>query len=191
MTLRSVISGGQTGADTAALRVAKAWGFTTGGWMPRGFRRIDRSRPDYAHLFGMREHGSRDYPPRTHANVHGSDGTMRFAVDFQSAGERCTFTALQLHRRPWFDVAVPQAALQEPTRWIRQVRSFHPSDAAEWLRTHGIHTLNVAGNSERTAPGIERAVEAYLNALFVRMPEAWAHAALLHVRDRGSSNGSP
>jgi Circularly permutated YpsA SLOG family len=34
--LEKIISGGQTGADQAAWRVAKAYGVTTGGWMPNG-----------------------------------------------------------------------------------------------------------------------------------------------------------
>jgi hypothetical protein len=35
--LDRVISGGQTGADQAALRAARACGISTGGWAPRGW----------------------------------------------------------------------------------------------------------------------------------------------------------
>jgi hypothetical protein len=35
-----IISGGQSGADQAAWRAAKAFGIATGGWMPRGFLRF-------------------------------------------------------------------------------------------------------------------------------------------------------
>ena len=35
--LEKIISGGQTGADQAAWRAAKAFGVPTGGWMPKDF----------------------------------------------------------------------------------------------------------------------------------------------------------
>lgn len=35
--IERVISGGQTGADQAALRAARACGIPTGGWAPRGW----------------------------------------------------------------------------------------------------------------------------------------------------------
>ncbi len=34
--LDKVVSGGQTGADQAAWRVARAYRIATGGWMPAG-----------------------------------------------------------------------------------------------------------------------------------------------------------
>jgi hypothetical protein len=36
--LEKIVTGGQSGADQAAWRVAQACGIPTGGWMPRGFR---------------------------------------------------------------------------------------------------------------------------------------------------------
>jgi Circularly permutated YpsA SLOG family len=33
-----IISGGQTGADQAGWRAAKACGLETGGWMPKGWK---------------------------------------------------------------------------------------------------------------------------------------------------------
>ena len=34
--ITKIISGGQTGADRAALDVAIEWGITHGGWLPKG-----------------------------------------------------------------------------------------------------------------------------------------------------------
>ena len=45
-----VISGGQTGADQAGWRAAKASGIPTGGWMPKGFLTEDGPRPEFAGL---------------------------------------------------------------------------------------------------------------------------------------------
>ena len=37
--------------------------------MPRGFRALDGPRPEFAELYGVREHTSDRYPPRTALNV--------------------------------------------------------------------------------------------------------------------------
>ncbi len=41
MTLKKIISGGQTGADQAALDAAIKYGFPHGGWIPKGRRAED------------------------------------------------------------------------------------------------------------------------------------------------------
>jgi hypothetical protein len=50
--LDKTISGGQTGADQAAWRAAKAHAIATGGWMPKGFLTEDGPRPEFAELYG-------------------------------------------------------------------------------------------------------------------------------------------
>lgn len=152
--LRKVISGGQTGVDRAALQAAKATGLETGGWMPKGFLAHDGTRPDFAGLFGLREHPSSDkYPPRTELNVRNSDATLRLAARFDTRGEQCTMKMIRKHRKPTLDVDV----LNPPP----------PEDVAQWILDHRCQTLNVAGNSEKAWPGIEQIAEVYLRAVFV------------------------
>lgn len=168
--LTTVISGGQTGVDIAALRAAQAVGLATGGWMPRGWRTLTGPRPEYAARYGLRAHASPAYPPRTHQNVADADATLRLAVDFASAGERCTREGVVKHRRPSHDVGldagfvhlrlVLAAADDDP------IRRLLIDDVVEWMREKNVTILNVAGNSEFTAPGIEAAAEAYLRTLF-------------------------
>ena len=65
--LDKVISGGQTGADQAGWRAARAVGIPTGGWMPLGFLTEDSPRPEFADLYGahtlsfLRVHGALTY----------------------------------------------------------------------------------------------------------------------------------
>src|SRR4051794_16636688 len=97
-----VISGGQAGADQAGLAAAAHYGIPTGGWMPRGFLVRDGvedvSRPDLAARFGLRENTlSADYADRTELNVRDSDGTIRFAANWVSPGERCTLKHIRRH----------------------------------------------------------------------------------------------
>ena len=68
-----IVSGGQTGADRAALDFARARGWPQGGWCPRGRRAEDGRLPT---RYRLRETPSRGYRQRTEWNVRDSDGTV-------------------------------------------------------------------------------------------------------------------
>jgi hypothetical protein len=53
--LDRVITGGQSGADQAGWRAARAAGIPTGGFMPKGFLTEDGPRPEFAEEFGAVE----------------------------------------------------------------------------------------------------------------------------------------
>ena len=150
--LVKVISGGQTGADRAGLIAAKAAGLQTGGWMPKGFRALDGYKTNFAAEYCIQEHTSPLYPPRTYANAAGSDGTVRFASDWDSRGEICTLKAINKAKKPYFDVNV--------------LGGVQPAELAAWIVKNKIKTLNVAGNTERTSRGIEEFVIAFLTETF-------------------------
>jgi hypothetical protein len=81
-------------------------------------------------------------------NVKDSTGTIRFAKDFNSAGELLTLKAILQYRRPFIDVDIKD-----------------PIDVDEvklWVIHHNIHILNVAGNAEKRAPGIFEFVVEYM-----------------------------
>jgi hypothetical protein len=150
--LEKVISGGQTGADIAGIKAAKAAGLKTGGTMPKNFKTLDGDRPEFAKLYGMQEHSSPSYPPRTFKNVYDSDGTVRFAVNWNSSGEICTLNAIRKAKKPYFDVDV--------------IGNTQPADLVIWIKDNNIRVLNVAGNSEKTFNGIEEFVLAFLTETF-------------------------
>jgi hypothetical protein len=148
--LEKVISGCQSGADLAGVTSAKRNGKQTGGWMPKGYRNQFGYFPEYQEMFNVVEHESPDYPPRTEFNVANSDGTIRFAVRWSSAGERLTLRLIKKHKKPHLDVT----------------RKITPEDVVAWIEQNNIRVLNVAGNSERTAPGIGQIVESFLDKVF-------------------------
>jgi len=152
MALMQVISGGQTGADRAALIAAKAAGMKTGGWMPHGFLANDGTHPEFAERFGIVEMNSKRYPPRTAMNIKESDGTLRFATHWDSPGELLTLKLCKKHRKPLLDI-VPGGPLT-------------PDDAAAWIAANDIRVLNVAGNAEQTSPGIQEFVVDFLIDVF-------------------------
>jgi len=150
--LEVIISGGQTGVDLAGLIAAKASGLKTGGWMPKGFRRLDGKFPNMEKEFGVKEHESWSYAPRTACNVRDGDATLRIARNFYSPGEICTKKAIDFYKRPYLDIPIDNLM---PIEIV-----------AEWIVKKDIRVLNVAGNSEQTSSGIQEKSVTYLSAIF-------------------------
>ena len=147
--IEKIISGGQTGADIAGLMVAKRYGLKTGGTMPRGWLTTSGPRPEWGDKFGLSEHSSAKYAPRTHKNVQESDATIRLAFNFNSAGERCTLKAIHMCKKPHIDVD-----LSDPIRH---------QDVIDFMERYSGVTLNIAGNSEVTYNGTCGEVFEYLS----------------------------
>lgn len=160
-----VISGGQTGADQAGWRAARAYGIPTGGWMPKGFKTELGNHPEYAALYGAKEHESSSYPPRTRANVNDSCVCLWFG-DPKSPGGKLT---LNIARMSGVFVYVVESPNSE---WQHKHVARHVANAFEqqkhfFNRVPGRdRTVMVAGNRESSSPGIGAWVEAYLSNVF-------------------------
>lgn len=149
--LDRIVSGGQTGVDRAALDVAIAGGIPHAGWCPRGRRAEDGRIPD---RYALTEHDSPDYGARTERNVVDSDGTLVLAVGAPRDGTALTVRLAKRHDKPCLviDLAAPPA----------------PATVVDWMSTHAIRLLNVAGPRESTHPGIGRRAVAYLERVLPR-----------------------
>jgi hypothetical protein len=140
--LTKIISGGQTGADQAGLRVAKALKISTGGWIPKGYKTEEGERPSLGLKYGLKETDTGDYPKRTWLNVQNSDGTLIFA-EKESRGSILTQNVCRKLRKPYWI---------NPT--VDEIRMF--------VNEHDISVLNIAGNRESVCPGIGERVEGLL-----------------------------
>jgi hypothetical protein len=151
LALERIVSGGQTGADRAALDWAMAHGIAHGGWCPRG-RRAEDGRIERCYL--LRETPSRDYAQRTRWNVRDSDGTLILSRSTDlSGGSAYTARCAERLGRPWQHV--------------------HPAaDSASvivaFLEEHRIRTLNIAGPRLSTDAGIYEYAYAVLERLVER-----------------------
>ena len=74
--IEHVITGGQTGVEQAAWRVAKRWGYKTSGMMPKGFITGDGKRPDFAEIYGSKESRSVNNRPCIQTNAQNSDAVL-------------------------------------------------------------------------------------------------------------------
>lgn len=137
--LRRVISGGQTGSDQAGLYAARSACIETGGHIPKGWRTQAGPMPSLGKDFGLIEHSSPDYPPRTKLNAKEGDGTVRLASNFLSPGEKLTLRYCKQLGKPYFDI--PLADGMDHHAWATKL--------AEWILEKHISVLNVAGNSDK------------------------------------------
>lgn len=155
MRLR-IISGGQTGADQAALRAARLAGLPTAGFAPKGFLTEAGPAPALAD-FGLTETGTTDYRERTRANVEEADALLWFGNPYSPGGKLTTALAC--------DNSIPQFVVMEKST---------PGDVAKWLENFVFLGENevdllVAGNRESKSPGIGARVESFLTQLFARL----------------------
>jgi hypothetical protein len=164
--IERIVTGGQSGADLAGWRAAKAAGIACYGWMPKGFLTEDGPRPEYAGLYGAREHSSKEYPPRTRANVAENCVVLWFGdprsrggkLTLGCARERGVFTyVIESPRSEWGSDAVARHVLNA----FEQQRYF------DWITIHQRNSLMVAGNRESSSPGIGRWVEEFVGEVIV------------------------
>ena len=148
-----IVSGGQTGADRAALDAAMELGLETGGWVPRGRWAEDGRVPD--RYPNMRETPSADPSQRTAHNVRDSDGTVVFSHGDVSGGTKWTMDVAADLRKPLLHLDLATHCAQAAAGRLRA-----------WTAVEGIEVLNVAGPRESEDADIRTAVRAVLEAAF-------------------------
>ncbi len=134
-----LISGGQTGADRAALDFAITQGMPHGGWCPNGRRAEDGSLPG---KYKLRETPSGRYAQRTRRNVLDSDATAIFSKRPLVGGTILTAKLCRSHQKPVIVLSPARPVLVA----VRRLRQF--------LRLNRVQVLNVAGPRASTDPGI-------------------------------------
>lgn len=147
-----IISGGQTGADRAALDWAIARGLPHGGWCPAGRLAEDGPIPE---RYRLRETPDADYAQRTEWNVRDADATVIFSLASElTGGSAQTLEFAQQQGKPVLHLS----------------RALHGPDAAELLRQfvthHQVRVLNVAGPRASHEPEIGQFVRNVLDAAF-------------------------
>ena len=150
--LTKIVSGGQTGADRAALDFAIERGIPHGGWCPKG-RKAEDGRIPLG--YQLQESSRADYLQRTEMNVRESDGTVILTMKPKlSGGSRRTAQFVSSHRKPLTFLS----ATLGPKRCATLL--------AEFIQQYGFRTLNVAGSRASKEPEVAAFVLAVLNHLY-------------------------
>lgn len=150
--IERVISGGQTGVDSAGLAAAVILRLPTGGTAPRGYRSEIRSynehmvHADFLQKCGLVEDTSWHYPPRTRKNIEDADLTLVFVPPGTTppgtAGTMALCTQIQAQ---WCPVRIDDAGAVD--------RVVTECGRAAWAKGKLI-TVNIAGPRESRCPGV-------------------------------------
>jgi hypothetical protein len=132
MTIKKIVSGGQTGADIAGIDAAIELGVPYGGWIPKG--RLTENGP-LPQKYKLQEMTTASYPKRTAQNVIDSDGTVIFTHGAMTGGSALTKKKAEQHGKP-----VLHLELSATT----EVKAVNPLGA--FIEGNDIQILNVAGS---------------------------------------------
>ncbi|HEV8291845.1 MAG TPA: putative molybdenum carrier protein [Tepidisphaeraceae bacterium] len=135
-----IISGGQSGADRAALDAALEAGIPCDGWCP-----ADRAAEDgpIDPRYPLTPAPGAGYRERTRLNVRDSDGTVIFTLGELRGGSLGTVEDCQALKKPYLVIDGKETEAQEARQLLGQ-----------FIGEGAIRVLNVAGPRASDAPGI-------------------------------------
>jgi hypothetical protein len=137
---RKIVSGGQSGADRAALDAARLLGLQHGGWVPRGRWAEDGNVPQW---YCVRETPSSRLSQRTLWNVRDSDATLIVTHGRLEGGSKLTRTFAHRLKKPVLVIDLTRQSFLNAARLLRIfLQEYHPL------------TLNVAGPRASKMPHI-------------------------------------
>lgn len=180
-SVEQLVSGGQTGADIAALRAAARLGLGTGGFAAAGFMTEAGPDPALATTYGLVEVGglpcslAQSYVLRSMANVDAADATIAISLGpsvgtDKTIGYACTRKWQAPRARGAADTAEPKTA-HRPCLVVHTLDpARHPAvvcAARAFLQKHRPRVVNVCGHRAWPAvPDFERVVENLLVNVF-------------------------
>jgi hypothetical protein len=151
--IQKIISGGQTGADRAALDFAIAHGIPHGGWCPRGRLAEDGTIPL---CYQLSETPGSDSVQRTEWNVRNSDGTVIFSIaPVLAGGSQQTAEYARRHQKPCLHLSRERDGKAAVSKLL------------DLLVEREIRNLNVAGPRQSQEPEVAEFTRETL--------EEWAH----------------
>jgi hypothetical protein len=130
--LKKIISGGQIGADQAALDAAIKYNFPHGGWIQKGRKTQSGILPD---KYKLKEMPIAGYKERIEQNVIGSDGTVIISHGDITGGADYSMKMTKRHKRPTLHID-----LKETSAFIAA------SKINTWIIENKIKVLNVTGS---------------------------------------------
>lgn len=147
----TILSGGQTGVDRAALDAAMAAGIPVAGWCPKGRRAEDGCIPNW---YPLRETPSPEYHERTRWNVRDSAATVVLILGALQGGALLTVEVAKELNKPL------------------QIVDLGGTDACQKIKAtlkefSKSSVINMAGPRESERPGIYAIARQALSQAFI------------------------
>jgi hypothetical protein len=142
--IKRIISGGQLGADRAALDAAIKCHIPHCGWIPKGRRIENESLPNQ---YQLREMPTESDATWAEKNVVDADGTLIFARGKLTAGCDYTREMTLKHKKQLLGLDLNQINHHDAAALV-----------VSWIQLYKIKILNVAGPKVSEVPGIYRDV---------------------------------
>lgn len=150
--ISKIISGGQTGADRAALDVAIELGIPHGGWIPKGRKTEDGRLPE---KYRLKEMPTESYLKRTEQNVIDSDGTLIVSHGKLTGGSELTLDFAIQYKKKLLHID------------LNEIRGFSAAQLIKsWIIHNDIKILNVAGPHLSKDPDIYEDTTRLLKAVY-------------------------
>jgi hypothetical protein len=138
--IQMIISGGQTGADRAALDAAIQWQIPHGGWIHQG--RLTESGL-LSDKYQLKEMATDSYHVCEAQNIIDSNGTLIISNGPISGGSKNTLKMALNHNRPCLHIDLDENDAFDAAKLVNQ-----------WITKYNIETLNVAGSKAKEDPYI-------------------------------------
>jgi hypothetical protein len=150
--IKKIISGGQTGADRAALDVAIYFKIPHGGWIPKGRKTEDGPLSE---KYQLQEMSTGSYPKRTEQNVIDSDGTVILSHGPLKGGSKLTQKLAHQHNKPCLHIDLNEIPDFNAVFLVRK-----------WMYKNDVEVLNVAGSRASKDPEIYKRVFDIIKGVF-------------------------
>jgi hypothetical protein len=155
--ITKIISGGQTGADRAALDFAIKHSIPYGGWVPKGRRTEDGTLPE---KYQLQEMSTDEYSKRTKQNIVDSDATLILSHASLTGGSALTQSLAEKHGKPCIHIDLSKVGMRKAGLIINI-----------WIHRYKIKVLNIAGPKASKDPKIYQATFELMEVLFMKETE--------------------
>lgn len=153
MVIKKIISGGQTGADQAALDFAIEQEIPHGGWITKGKMTERGALPE---KYQLKEMPGSIFPWNSRRmNILESDGTLILSHGDLNGDPAFARDLAESNGQPWIHVDLEKADTFEAAR-----------DVISWIGRHGIKVLHVVGPRASKDPRIYRSTREVLRGVF-------------------------
>ena len=150
--VKKIISGGQIGADQAALDVAIKLAIPHGGWIQKGRKTQSGTLPD---KYKLQEMPTASYIKRIEQNVINSDGTLIISHGRLTGGPDHSRKMVLKYKRQLLHVDLSQIEAFQAAKLINA-----------WISLHHIKILNITGPRTSEDPKIYKAAMDILESAY-------------------------